>query len=124
MKTYKAELTIPVEQYGNIRPTIEGSAFDIVSAYWDFAKLIRPREGVDEKTMNVFIDNMLLGNGKNSMDVYQSMSKAQMDCVQVVKRSMKRLKARGGDEESMADGNDEAYGGPGKGENGDYSGMD
>lgn len=92
-RNFKAELTIPVEQYGNIRPTIEGSAEDIVSAYWEFATLVRPREGVEEKAMNTFVDNMLLGNGKNSIDVYNQMSKGQQDTVQCLKRGLKRIRA-------------------------------
>lgn len=89
----KTTLRLPTrDQYAFIEieadlPTVE----DSISAYYEAMKLLKPKEGIDEKTMNIFIDNMLLGNGKNSVEIYQEMSQAQKDMVQILKRGLKRI---------------------------------
>lgn len=93
-KLFKAELTIPVEQYGNIRPTVEGTAQDIVDAYFEFSRMVKPKEGLSDKDFNEFLENQALANDKNHIETYNLMSVLQKTIVQTNKRLFARLKAK------------------------------
>ena len=93
MPKYKAQLRIPTEMYAYMEVSVEDTAENILQLHNEFTRLVKPREGLDEKTMNIFIDNMLLGNGKNDINVYQLMSDGQKNTVQCLKRGLKRITA-------------------------------
>lgn len=92
-KTFKAELTVPTEQFGNIRPQVEGTAQEIVDAYFEFSRMVKPKEGLNEKNFNIFLDKYLMGE-KNHVEEYQEMSPKQQEVVQIIKRSLARIKSR------------------------------
>lgn len=76
-------------------------------------------EGLQTKEFDRVLDKYLSGGGMDA-EAYGKMSKIQVELVQTVKRSLARIKRRNQTQESE----DNYYGGPGKGENGDYSNMD
>ncbi len=94
MRKFKAELTIPTEQFGNIRPTVEGTAEEIVEAYFEFSRMVKPKQGIPDKDYNAFMDSYLMGNLEGLGEVYQVMSPEQQHCVQTIKRSLARIKRR------------------------------
>jgi hypothetical protein len=93
MRTFKAELTIPAEQFGNIRPTIEGTAEEIVDAYFEFSRMVKPQEGLPHKEWNAALDRYL-NDGTGDTEAYIAMSPAQQNVIQEIKKSFKRLKAK------------------------------
>lgn len=100
MNKYKAELTIPAEQYGNIRPTVEGTPEEIVGAYFEFKKLLTPREGLLPKQFNACLDEYLkTGTLRDGVNLYGEMSFEQQNVFQQIKKSLKRIKANGGNDE-------------------------
>lgn len=54
----------------------------------------QPGNGIADKEYNAFIDRMLLGEA-NHVEEYQAMSDVQKASVQVIKRALKRIEARG-----------------------------
>lgn len=86
----EATLHFPTEQYGfaEVKLLVD-SPEDAIRQY----NMVKGGEGVDDKTFNAFLDNMILGE-TNHIEVYEKMSAPQKDIVQAVKRSIKRLKAR------------------------------
>lgn len=93
-RTFKAELTIPVEQYGNIKPIIEGTAQDIVDAYYEFSKMVKPQVGLSTKQFNDALDTYL-NDGTGNTEVYMAMSLPQKEVFQHLKRAFKRIEAKG-----------------------------
>ncbi len=89
---YKAELTIPTEQYGNIRPVVEGTAEEIVAAYFEFKSALGG-EGIPDKEFDQWLDRYLTENTGDS-NVYARMSAPQRATIQTIKRSINRIKAR------------------------------
>ena len=87
---FKAELTIPTEQYGNIRPTVEGTPEEIVQAYRDFSALTKPREGLSSKEFNQALDRYL-SEGTGDAEVYIAMSQEQQGVIQEIKKAFKRI---------------------------------
>ncbi len=92
-KTFKAELTIPAEQFGNIRPQVEGTAEEIVDAYFEFSRMVKPKEGLPPKEWNAAIDRYL-NDGTGDTEQYQKMSPEQQRVLQEIKKSYKRLEAK------------------------------
>lgn len=93
MKTYKAEITIPTEAFGNIKPTVEGTPQAIVEAYKEFAKEWKGGEGLTEAEMDSFIEKQLLGES-NDINQYERATPNQKTEIQRIKRALKRIKAR------------------------------
>ena len=88
---YKATLRIPTsDQYAYIEPTVEGTPDEIVSAYYEFIKLIKPQEGLDTKDFNKALDRYLT-DGTGETEIYVNMSVYQKDIFQEIKKSIKRL---------------------------------
>lgn len=89
--SFEATLHFPTEQYGfaEVKLLVD-SPRDAIKQY---ELATRSGDGLPEKDMNTFIDNMLLGEA-NHVETYQKMSKSQQDTIQAIKRALKRLAAR------------------------------
>lgn len=88
----KYKVHIPTEQYGFCEVEFDpAEGRHVVDIYREIQEMFKDKEGIDDKRMNAFIDNMLLANGKNHIDVYNQMSEAQKNAVQVLKRGLKRV---------------------------------
>ena len=90
---YKAELTIPTEQFGNIRPIVEGTVDEIIEAYWEFSNAFKDKEGLNVKDWQKALDDYLNLGTMNS-DMYDSMSLKQQGLIQEIKKSLKRIKSK------------------------------
>lgn len=91
---YRATLRIPTaEQYAYIEITVEDTPESILDAYRDFTRKVKGSEGLQEKDFSKFIDQYLLGQS-NHVEEYQKMSDEQKRTVQIIKRSLARLKSR------------------------------
>lgn len=100
----KTTYHVPTESFGFIEIEAEDSdrplAFQIqerVEAYKAISEAVKGTpsgEGIPDKEYNQFMDNFLMGNMNGLGEIYQAMSKEQQSCVQVIKKSLKRIKAR------------------------------
>ncbi len=93
MKQYNATLRIPTEMYAFIEIKHEGTPEDIVEAYREFTKLVKPVVGLPTKEFNQALDRYLT-DGDMEAEVYVSMSDAQKAVIQEIKKSVKRIKAK------------------------------
>ncbi len=92
---YRATIRIPTaEPYAYLEITVEDTSEGILEAYRGFTELVRVKGGIPDKDFDRFIDSYLLGE-KNHVEEYQKMSDDQKKTVQIIKRSLARLKARG-----------------------------
>ena len=101
MKTYKAQIIIKTEEFCNISPAVEGTPEEIVEAYREFRSAIntlKPQVGLSDKEFNDWLDNYLV-NGTGDAGKYAEMSPEQMNVIQQIKKSTKRIKSRNGDNE-------------------------
>lgn len=117
----KTTLRLPTaDMYAYIEVEIDADSIEgAVTEYNRAMGLVRGGEGIPEADFRTFLDNQAMGNNKNHMETYQAMSPKQQEHVQVNKRMFARLKAKTTKEVDIDYG-----GGPGKGENGDWSGQD
>lgn len=90
------EIHYPTEQYGFILKHYEGTDEGVVEEYRSLQAEwgSRSEEGISTKDFNAFIDSYLLGNLDGLGEVYQGMNSIQQAQVQVIKRSLARLKGR------------------------------
>ena len=86
---YKAKLRFPQEQYAFIEIDFEGEISEIKELYREFSTT----NELKDKEFNAFIDAYLVGNPVSSED-YMACSDKQKEIVQVIKRSLKRIKGR------------------------------
>lgn len=93
MPKFQAQIRIPTEQFAYIELSVEDTAENIVAIHYDFLRMVKPKVGLPEKEFNSFVDKYLLGE-KNHVEVYQLMSPEQQVCVQTIKRSLARIKAK------------------------------
>lgn len=93
MPKFKAQIRIPTEQFAYIELEVEDTAENIVLIHYDFLRMVKPKVGIPDKEYNDFVDRYLLGE-KNHVEVYQLMSPEQQTCVQTIKRSLARIKAK------------------------------
>lgn len=90
----KAELHIPTEQYGFVSVEVEvPSVEDALHAYQHAASTVRGGEGMSEEEMDLWVCNMLLGEG-NDVNVYQKATKSQQIELHRIKRALNRIKMR------------------------------
>lgn len=87
---YKTTLRIPTDAYAYIEVEVEGEPDEIVSAYYEFTKLVKPTEGLDKKEFNKALDRYLTENTGDT-DTYLAMSRSQQDVFQEVKKAFKRI---------------------------------
>ena len=120
---------IPTEMYAFAEVSFEWpdevSADQVKEKYDVLSEAFKPKsinEGIDKKTFDSFTDRYLQCEKMNSGDFesYNKMSKDQQDKIQWAKRSFKRVDAR----RDREDNGTWDHVGPGKGENGDWSGQD
>lgn len=90
---YKARLRIPTEMYAYVEVDVEGEPHDIVSAYHEFTRLVKPQEGLPVKDFNAFIDRQL-NNEENHLEVWEKMSDQQKFIVNEIKKAIKRIEAK------------------------------
>ncbi len=113
------ELTISIgsNSFSNVKVPFEGTADEaIVEAKRLYEIATKEKTGIPDKDFDKFIENQLLGQ-TNLLSVYNDMSDDQKRMVQINKRALKRIKSKM-DTEAFEGG------GPGKGENGDWSNQD
>ena len=92
----KSKLHIPTEQFGFTEIEVETeTAEEALDLYQSLSRYVnvQPKGALSPKDYDLFIENMLLGKG-NSVEMYETMSQKQRDFVQIIKRAIKRLKAR------------------------------
>lgn len=94
MTTIKAHIIVPTVQFGNITYEVEGTPEEINAQADYLLQLRRNGDGLDTKSIDVFVENMILENKKNNVETYYSMSKDQQYWMQVLKRALKRIKNR------------------------------
>lgn len=113
----KVTYRIPTaEQYAYVE--VEGdekSAESIAENYRNLTKAITGGTGMDTKDFNKVLDKYIWGDGTMLADEYAAMNLEQQSIIQCIKRSRARNKGKLPDLQIP---------GPGKGEDGDYSGMD
>ncbi len=91
----KVGLHIPTEQYGFVLVECEGlSAEQTAELYNEYSRAFLPKVGLADKEYNAFIDRMLMGQDGNHIEQYEAMNDNQKYAVQVLKRGIKRLKAK------------------------------
>lgn len=121
----KILLHVPVEQYGFVSAEFdEVNTETIANTYRDIAEAFKPTEGITSKEMDLIIECMALGKTvTNGTELWSKATQAQKDQINCLKRALSRIKAK---HSKKKDEEDETWegAGPGKGENGDYSGMD
>jgi hypothetical protein len=89
---YKAH--VPTEQYGFIEAVFnQEEGRNPADVYAELSAMFKPREGLDEKEFNAFIDAQLLGDS-NHIDMYEKASTEQKKIIQTIKRALKRIEAR------------------------------
>lgn len=113
--------TVPFALIGTeYEGTIEGAVDLHNKLLGTYTASQKPLEGLTDKELDLIIQNMCLG--KSTPDGTNLWSKAtapQKTEINRLKRALSRIKAKGEEPEV-----DYYGGGPGKGENGDYSNMD
>lgn len=112
----KAHLRVPTEQYAYIEVTVEHkedsidrvieSYFSVKDAYEQKVIERQGGEGMDEKEMDTWVYNMLLGKG-NDADVYQKATPAQQKELHRIKRALAKIKRNQGVEEELNYGDDD-----------------
>lgn len=89
----KYEHQITTGQFEYIKEYFEGTPEEAVIAHQTLKKAWTGGEGLEERDFNLFIDNYLLGV-KNHVETYLKMNRVQQDIIQVIKRSLARIKSR------------------------------
>lgn len=88
------KLRIPLkEQYSYLESEVETETIE--EAYEIYQQTVQwiNCDGVDEKTMDLFVENQISGQG-NSADVFAEMNPQQQREVQRIKRAIARLRNR------------------------------
>ena len=62
--------------------------------YDKYIQAFKVQEGISEKDMNAYMDKYLMGDLRELNEQYQKMSPSQQSCIQTIKRSLARIKAR------------------------------
>lgn len=90
----KAELTIPFEQYGNIRPTVEGTSEEIVAIYREFAALIKVQpKGLSESEFRALYDKIAGGQEiQGDPGILEELNPQQRASLNDVRKWVKRTK--------------------------------
>ncbi len=91
--TYKATITVPFEQYGNMNVDVEGTPEEIVAIYREFvtARQEKPVNEMPELEFIKIYDKV--GNGESVVDdpgVLQKMSPVQQKSLNDLKKFIKR----------------------------------
>lgn len=96
MTINKTVLRIPTaEQYAFIEMDVSGlDADEVVSVYQDMTARVRGGTGMIDKDWNRVLDNYLWGTCTMTAEEYDTMSLAQQQTVQTIKRSRKRHMAK------------------------------
>lgn len=92
----KYEIHLPTEQYGFILKHYEGDDEGVVQEYRSLQTEwgAKTEDGIPTKEFNAFVDSYLSGNLNGLNETYQRMNAQQQDVVQIIKRSLARLKGR------------------------------
>lgn len=90
----KAELTIPVEQYGNIKPTVEGTVEEIVAVYRQFAEAVKVQpKGLSESEFRALYDLVARGQPVNGdPGIIDKLNPQQRFALTCAKNFIKRTK--------------------------------
>ncbi len=96
---------------------VEDTNEGIKDAYGAIKRVWEGNTGLPDREFQAFVIRQLLGESGNHIEQYNAMSSIQQTVVQENKKALKTIKRR----ENAEDDSDMI--GPGKGENGDYSGM-
>ncbi len=104
-------------EYINIKLT--GGPKDFVEKFRELKQEWELSKGLPAKEFDQFIQRMMEGDD-NHIDQMEQMNELQKWCMQVVKRAYNRIEYKIRKAENI----DEDLPGPGKGENGDWSGQD
>ena len=91
----EATIRIATKEYCFIEFQAEGTMEEIFEQHRQALSLNKIQTGISDRDYNGFIDRYLLGE-PNHVETYQAMSDSQKDAVQVIKRSLARLKSREG----------------------------
>ena len=90
----KYKLHIPTEQYGFVEVEFEAFSEDFVEqTYRQVVNAFKPKAGLSDKDYNSFIDRYLLGELVHTEE-YAAMSTDQQKTVQIIKRSLARIKSK------------------------------
>lgn len=99
----KVLVHVPVEQYGFVSAEFDSTeGRNANEVYFAIKDMFTPKEGLDQKKYDEFICRQLMGD-PNHIDDYQLMSPAQQGTVQIIKRALKRIKAKQGKEEGVTE---------------------
>ena len=90
---YTAQFRFPTTQFAYIEIEAHGTQESLLEQYRAFESKLKGGEGVDDKTFDVFVENMISGQ-TNKLSTFTAMSPEQQGFVNVVKRAVKRLNSR------------------------------
>ena len=93
IKQYEAEIRISTGQFEYINFKVNDAPEAIFELNRRLRALNREQTGISEKDYSGFIDRYLSGE-TNHVETYQAMSDKQKETVQIIKRSLARLKSR------------------------------
>ncbi len=95
----KVTYHVPTEQYGFVEVEQDFEEGEELLSYAHVKKTMFPNgDGLTDKDFNKAIDRYLT-QGDMDSEAYESMSDAQKDVIQCIKRANKRIKAKGSVEE-------------------------
>lgn len=90
----KSIIRIPTTQYGYLEFEFEGTPEEAIEEHNRILKLYAGGGGLDVKSFNIFMDDYLSGKMEGLGELYHAMSPYQQEVVQIIKRSLKRIKSK------------------------------
>lgn len=104
----KTTIRLPLGQFEFIEQTFDMDLTPeaAVAAFNALQRAYKGGEGMDEKELDVWVYNMLLGKGNNA-DVYQKATPAQGKELHRIKRQLAKIKRNQGMEEELNYGDDD-----------------
>lgn len=120
----KYEAHIPTEMYGYLGfSDFEGTVEEAWAKYHEIKETVRVKpegEGLSPQEWRKLLSAYMHGKPYDYDGVREKLNKEQYFCLNEIKKSRTRGKEKSVEMDEVDDG----MPGPGKGENGDYSGMD
>lgn len=89
-----ATIRIPCEQYAFIEIETEATPTETIELYRHYSRLYKGGIGLSEKAFNDYLDAFISKDEPITADEYALMNRDQQDIIQIIKRSIKRIKAR------------------------------
>lgn len=101
----KTIIRLPTDQFAYIEQEIEATPSQAVAAYHELVKAWKGDQftlgdGLNAKQVDIILDGWFLGQGISS-DLYDQRNSEQDKWFQAIKRSLKRIKAKGEDPENV-----------------------